>query len=96
MNTVYRYLKWDGYQNEFNFDPMDMFKEFSNFLMEGWTPDEAFDWTLKQGINGLNIQVMGIDELRFQLSKYKEFQFQNYNLKKIPVGNKGRTYKNSR
>ncbi len=82
MNTVYRYLKWDGYQNEFNFDPMDMFKEFSNFLMEGWTPDEAFDWTLKHGINGSNIQVMGIDELRFQLSKYKEFQFQNYNLKK--------------
>ncbi|MFQ5787949.1 MAG: hypothetical protein ACE5H1_08195, partial [Thermodesulfobacteriota bacterium] len=81
MNTIYRYLKWDGYQNEFNVDTLDMFKEFSNFLMEGWTPDEAFEWILKQGINSVNIPVIGIDELRSQLSRYKEFQFQNYSLK---------------
>jgi uncharacterized protein with von Willebrand factor type A (vWA) domain len=81
MVTIYRYLKWDGTQSEFRLEAEDFFKEFSNFLMEGWTPDEAFEWIMKQGIRGMNMQVMGIDELRSELTKYKEAKFQKYNLR---------------
>jgi len=80
MNTTYRYLKWDGLKREFNFHSQDILKEFSNFLMEGWSPEEAFEWILKQGINGLHITVMGIDDLRSEFTKFKETQFKNYNL----------------
>ena len=72
MTTIYRYLKWDGLQGDFKLEPQELFKEFSNFLMEGWTTDEAFEWIMKQGVRGENIKVMGVDELRSELSKYKE------------------------
>ncbi len=79
--TTFRYLKWDGVQSEFNLEAHDLFREFSNFLMEGWTPDEAFEWIMKQGVRGANIRVMGIDDLRSELAKYRETQFQTYNLR---------------
>lgn len=82
MTTIYRYLKWNGIQNEFKLESQKLFKEFSNFLMEGWTPEEAIEWILKQGVRGNNIMVMGIDELRSEISKHKEKQFQTYNLQK--------------
>ncbi len=81
MTTTLRYLKWNGSQSGFNIEADDFFKEFSNFLMEGWTPDEAFEWIMKQGIRGSKIRVMGIDELRSDISKYKEKKFQTYNLR---------------
>ena len=81
MTTTYRYLKWNGAQTEFKLEAEDFFKEFSNFLMEGWTPDEAFEWIMKQGIRGAKIRVMGIDDLRSELAKYKEKQFQTYHLR---------------
>jgi len=81
MTTTYRYLKWNGMQGEFKLEAEDFFKEFSNFLMEGWTPDEAFEWIMKQGIRGAKIKVMGIDDLRSELAKYKEKQFQTYHLR---------------
>ncbi|GBD37930.1 hypothetical protein HRbin37_00175 [bacterium HR37] len=80
MTTTYRYLKWDGTQSKFNLEAEDFFKEFSNFLMEGWTPDEAFEWIMKQGIRGASMQIMGIDELRSRLLRHKEMSFQKYNL----------------
>jgi uncharacterized protein with von Willebrand factor type A (vWA) domain len=86
MTTIYRYLKWNGAQNEFKLDTEDFFKEFSNFLMEGWTPDEAFEWIMKQGIRGAKIKVMGIDALRSELAKYKEKKFQSHNLKESLSG----------
>ena len=86
MTTTYRYLKWNGAQNEFKLDIEDFFKEFSNFLMEGWTPDEAFEWIMKQGIRGAKIKVMGIDALRSELAKYKEKKFQSHNLKESLSG----------
>ena len=86
MTTTYRYLKWNGAQNEFKLDTEDFFKEFSNFLMEGWTPDEAFEWIMKQGIRGAKIKVMGIDALRSELAKYKEKKFQSHNLKESLSG----------
>ncbi len=80
MNTTYRYLKWDGLNKEFNFHPQDLLQDFANFLMEGWSPDEAFEWILKQGIRASNIRIMGIDDLRSEFSKFRETQFNNYNL----------------
>ncbi len=80
MNTTFRYLKWDGLKKEFNFHSQDLLQEFANFLMEGWSPEEAFEWMLKQGIRGSNIRVMGIDDLRSEFSKFREAQFKNYNL----------------
>ncbi|HEX3034846.1 MAG TPA: VWA domain-containing protein [Thermodesulfobacteriota bacterium] len=82
MTTIYRYLQWDGTKNEFKLESQELFKEFSNFLMEGWTPDEAIEWIMKQGVHGKNIKIMGIDELRSELSKYKDKQFQTYNVQK--------------
>lgn len=81
MTTIYRYLKWNGAQSEFRLEAEDFFREFSNFLMEGWTPDEAFEWIMKQGVRGAKIKVMGIDALRSELAKYKEKRFQTYNLR---------------
>lgn len=81
MTITYRYLRWDGIQREFKLEAQELFHEFSNFLMEGWTTDEAFEWIMKQGIRGGNIKVMGIDELRSEIAKYKEMQFQTYNLR---------------
>jgi chromosome segregation ATPase len=81
MTTTYRYLRWDGVQSEFKLEAQELFKEFSNFLMEGWTPDEAFEWIMKQGVRGANIRVMGIDELRSELAKHKDMGFQTYNLR---------------
>jgi uncharacterized protein with von Willebrand factor type A (vWA) domain len=80
MNTTYRYLKWDGLKKEFDFHSQDLLQEFANFLMEGWSPEEAFEWILKQGIHGSSIKVMGIDDLRSEFSKFREAQFNNYNL----------------
>ena len=80
MNTIYRYLKWDGFQKDFQLDAQGVFKEFTNFLMEGWSPEEAFDWILKQGIDSLRIKVFGIDDIRSEIKKFKETQFQKYNL----------------
>jgi len=71
MTITYRYLKWDGIQGEFKLEAQDLFHEFSNFLMEGWTTDEAFEWIMKQGIRGGNIRVMGIDELRSEIGRIK-------------------------
>jgi uncharacterized protein with von Willebrand factor type A (vWA) domain len=82
MNTTYRYLKWDGLKKEFNFHSEDLLQEFANFLMEGWSPEEAFEWMLKQGVRGSSIRVMGIDDLRSELSKFREAQFNRYNLDK--------------
>lgn len=80
MTIAYRYLKWDGLQKEFKVHPEDLLEEFANFLMEGWSPDEAYEWILKQGIDGSNIRVMGLDDLRSEFSKFRESHFSRYNL----------------
>ena len=52
MTTTYRYHKWDGRQSGFDMGAEDFFSEMSDYLMEGWTPDEAYEWILKQGLKG--------------------------------------------
>ncbi|MGQ0792713.1 MAG: VWA domain-containing protein [Deltaproteobacteria bacterium] len=81
MATTYRYRKWSGQGSEFALEPEKLFEKFSNFLMEGWTPDEALEWMIKQGFHGDGVQFMGIDELRSQVSKQKEAIAQKYTLR---------------
>jgi uncharacterized protein with von Willebrand factor type A (vWA) domain len=80
MITKFRYKKWDGTQSEPEVSAEDCFDELSKYLMEGWTPDEAYEWILKQGIGGKEEGTFGIDELRGELSSYRQNIFETYNL----------------
>jgi uncharacterized protein with von Willebrand factor type A (vWA) domain len=79
MTTLYRYRKWDGTQSELDLNAEDFFSEFTDYLMEGWTPDEAYEWILKQGLKGQELRVMGIDELRSELAGWRQSAFDKYN-----------------
>jgi uncharacterized protein with von Willebrand factor type A (vWA) domain len=81
MSILFRYLKWDGTQKEFHLETGELFKEFADFLMEGWTPDEALDWIMKQGISTKSFRVMGIDELRSEISRWKDQQLKTHDFK---------------
>jgi uncharacterized protein with von Willebrand factor type A (vWA) domain len=78
MTTSYRYLKWDGRQAGFDLGAEDFFSEMSDYLMEGWTPDEALEWMLKQGLKGRSVRVMGIDDLRSELSAWRQQAYDRY------------------
>lgn len=80
MSTLFRYKKWDGSQALKETSEGDCFEEFSKYLMEGWTPDEAYDWILKQGIGSKRDGTFGIDDLRGEISEYKKNIFETYNL----------------
>lgn len=80
MSTKFRYRKWDGTQSGPEVDANDCFDELSKYLMEGWTPDEAYEWILKQGIGGKDEGAFGIDQLRAELSSYKQNILETYNL----------------
>ncbi len=80
MSTKFRYRKWDGTQSGPEVTAGDCFDELSKYLMEGWTPDEAYEWILKQGIGGQDEGTFGIDQLRGELSSYKQNIFETYNL----------------
>ncbi len=83
MTTVFRYLKWDGTQSGYEAEAgaEEFFSEFTGYLMEGWTPDEAYEWILKQGIRGSEVKVMGIDELRSEITAYRQSIFETYDIK---------------
>ncbi|MEE9252279.1 MAG: VWA domain-containing protein [Thermodesulfobacteriota bacterium] len=78
MSTRYRYLLWDGAQQEFSLEASELFREFSDFLMEGWTPEEALDWIIKQGVNFQDLRIMGLDELRSEISKLRDSLYKTY------------------
>ncbi|MEW6143855.1 MAG: VWA domain-containing protein [Thermodesulfobacteriota bacterium] len=79
MTTLYRYLKWDGSQPGFDLGAEDFFSELSDYLMEGWTPDEACEWILKQGLKGQSVKVMGIDDLRSELNAWRQNSYDRFN-----------------
>jgi uncharacterized protein with von Willebrand factor type A (vWA) domain len=54
----------------------------SDYLMEGWTPDEAYEWILKQGLKGQSTRVMGIDDLRSELAAWRQNAYDKYNPRK--------------
>ncbi len=81
MTTTFRYLKWDGTQSECDVGAEDFFNSFSDYLMEGWTPDEAYEWILKQGLRGTEARIMGIDGLRSEMAGYRQSIYETYDIR---------------
>lgn len=81
MTTTFRYLKWDGTQLVSEVQAEDFFNSFSDYLMEGWTPDEAYEWILKQGLRGSETRIMGIDGLRSEMAGYRQSIYDTYDIK---------------
>ncbi|MEQ9618735.1 MAG: VWA domain-containing protein [Deltaproteobacteria bacterium] len=81
MTKRYKYSKWDGTQSEWDVNAREFFSELSDYLMEGWTPEEAYEWILKQGLRGAETRVIGIDDLRSELSGYRHNAYDSYNVK---------------
>jgi uncharacterized protein with von Willebrand factor type A (vWA) domain len=65
------YSRWDGTQQAFTLDPKQALSALSELLMEGLSTREALEWMRQFGfeLGGLNLRVMGIDELRDELAR---------------------------
>ena len=79
--TLYRYRRWDGAQEGFDVRTGDLFDGLSDYLMEGWSPDEAYQWILKQGIRGKESRIMGIEDLRSRISSFRQSLYDSTSLK---------------
>jgi uncharacterized protein with von Willebrand factor type A (vWA) domain len=68
---IFRYSRWDGTQPDFSLDPKQALAALSELLMEGADPREALAWMRRFGFElaGLNLRVMGADELRAELER---------------------------
>lgn len=84
--TLYRYRRWDGAQEGFDVRAGDLFDGLSDYLMEGWSPDEAYQWILKQGIRSEESRIMGIEDLRSRIASYRQSLFDSASLKKSLSG----------
>jgi uncharacterized protein with von Willebrand factor type A (vWA) domain len=64
------YSRWDGQQDEFRLDARRSLDALSELMMEGLDAREALEWMRRQGFElaGLDMRVMGIDELMAELS----------------------------
>ncbi len=65
------YSRWDGTQQAFSLDAKQALSALSELLMEGLSAQEALAWMRQFGfeLGGLNLRVMGIDELREALQR---------------------------
>jgi uncharacterized protein with von Willebrand factor type A (vWA) domain len=68
---VWRYSRWDGTQSEFTLDPDAALDALSDLMMEGLTAEEALAWMQRGGFDlaGLDMRVMGIEELQDELRR---------------------------
>ena len=66
---TYRYSRWDGTQDEFSVDPKQALDALSDLMMEGMDAREALEQMRRLGfeLGGLDMRVMGLDELVDQL-----------------------------
>jgi uncharacterized protein with von Willebrand factor type A (vWA) domain len=79
---VWRYSAWDGSQDEFSLDVKSALDALSNLMMEGLDAREALEWMRQYGFEmaGMNMRVMGVEELVQELNdKIRELQ-QQYDL----------------
>jgi uncharacterized protein with von Willebrand factor type A (vWA) domain len=65
------YSRWDGTQQAFSLDAKQALNALSELLMEGLSAREALDWMRQFGfeLGGLNLRVMGIEELQEELQR---------------------------
>ena len=66
---TYRYSRWDGTQDEFSVDPEQALDALSDLMMEGMDARQALEQMRRLGfeLGGLDMRVMGLDELVDQL-----------------------------
>ena len=65
------YSRWDGSQEEFRLDPERALDALSDLMMEGLDAREALEWMRQHGFElaGLQMRVMGVEELRHELQE---------------------------
>jgi len=79
---VYRYSRWDGRQEEFSLDARRALDAMSDLLMEGLDVEEALEWMRRYGFQlaGMNMRVMGVQELIDELRDRARSLYERYNL----------------
>lgn len=78
----WRYSRWDGSGDEFSLDPAAALDSLSDLLMEGLDVREALEWMREHGFEmaGLNMRVMGRNELMQQLRSEIESLYDQYRM----------------
>ena len=76
------YSRWDGSQREFSLDARKALDALSNLLMEGFDVQEALEWMRQHGFElaGLNMRVMGVDELIEELAQEARQLYERYSM----------------
>ena len=79
---VHRYSRWDGRQEEFSLDAKRALDAMSDLLMEGLDVEEALEWMRRYGFElaGMNMRVMGVQELIDELRDRARSLYEQYNL----------------
>jgi uncharacterized protein with von Willebrand factor type A (vWA) domain len=79
---LHRYSRWDGSQQEFSLDAQGALDALSSLLMEGMNVDEALEWMRQYGfeLGGLDLRVMGVQELQDELRQEIRELEQRYHL----------------
>jgi len=65
----WRYSRWDGTQDAFSLDAEQALDALSDWMMEGLDLQSALEWMRRAGfeLGGLDMRVMGLDELEREL-----------------------------
>ena len=79
---VWRYSRWDGSQQQFSLDPDAALDALSDLMMEGLSAEEALAWMQRAGFElaGLEMRVMGIEELLDELRSEMQSLEQRYRM----------------
>ena len=79
---AFRYSRWDGSQSEFSLDAKEALDALSELMMEGMSAEEALEWMRQYGfqLGGLDMAVMGLDELMQELRDQIEELYDKFNM----------------
>jgi uncharacterized protein with von Willebrand factor type A (vWA) domain len=79
---LHRYSRWDGTQTGFSLDAAGALDALSDLLMEGLDAEQALEWMRRGGFElaGLEMRVMGVDELLDELRGELESLQQRFDL----------------
>ena len=79
---VWRYSRWDGSQQAFSLDADAALDALSDLMMEGLSAEEALAWMQRAGFElaGLEMRVMGVEELLDELRRELQSLEQRYRM----------------